>query len=303
MGRTHKMTYIPLEENNDMELTLESQEISTKQQSGGMLGPSPCWPLVVSFGGGTNSAAMLIEMTRRGVKPDLIMFADTGGELPETYQFVRDFSKWLTDRGMPEVTWVRYERETLEANCIRQQMLPSLAYGFKGCSQKYKIQPQEKYANNWQRAKDVWKAGGKVVKLIGYDAGKHHRAKIPQDAKYIYAYPLVEWGWGRKECVAVVKSAGFQPAKSACFFCPAAKKWEVLSLAKTHPDLMERALEMERNAKCETVKGLGRNWRWEDLVKADEAQIKLFDDLPDMVPCGCYDGGASDSLANKHISQ
>jgi DNA modification methylase len=36
------MTYIPQEENTDMELTLESQEISTKQQSGGMLGPSPC---------------------------------------------------------------------------------------------------------------------------------------------------------------------------------------------------------------------------------------------------------------------
>jgi hypothetical protein len=29
------MTYIPQEENTDMELTLESQEISTKQQSWG----------------------------------------------------------------------------------------------------------------------------------------------------------------------------------------------------------------------------------------------------------------------------
>ena len=47
---------------------------------------------------------------------------------------------------------------------------------------------------------------------------------------------------------------------------------------------------MERNAKCEVVKGLGRNWRWEDLVKADSMQMKLFDDLPDEVPCGCYDG-------------
>lgn len=252
--------------------------------------PQSTWPLVVSFGGGTNSAAMLIEMTRRKVVPDLITFADTGGELPETYTFVKEFSTWLVERGMPEVTWVRYEKETLEANCIRQTMLPSLAYGFKGCSQKYKIQPQEKYANNWLPAKTIWKAGGKVIKLIGYDAGEHHRAKIPQDAKYVYAYPLVEWGWGRKECVATVQSAGFIPAKSACFFCPASKKWEVLALAKSHPQLLERALEMERNAKCEVVKGLGRNWRWEDLVKADSMQMKLFDDLPDEVPCGCYDG-------------
>ena len=55
---------------------------------------------------------------------------------------------------------------------------------------------------------------------------------------------------------------------------------------------------MESNAKCEVVKGLGRNWRWSDLVKADEQQMKLFDELPDPVPCGCYDGSASDDWAN-----
>jgi len=252
--------------------------------------PETTWPVVVSFGGGVNSAAMLIEMVRRKVVPDLIMFADTGGELPDTYQFVKDFSVWLEGHGMPAVTWVRYERETLEANCIRQTMLPSLAYGFKGCSQKYKIQPQEKFANNWAPAKAAWKAKGKVVKLIGYDAGEHHRAKIPQDAKYVYAYPLVEWGWGRKECEAAVKLAGFKPAKSACFFCPASKKHEVIKLSKTHPELFARAITMEQTAKCEVVKGLGRNWRWKDLVKADLAQLKLFEDLPDEVPCGCYDG-------------
>ena len=35
-------------------------------------------PLVIAFGGGTDSTAMLIEMERRGVRPDLIQFADTG---------------------------------------------------------------------------------------------------------------------------------------------------------------------------------------------------------------------------------
>jgi hypothetical protein len=248
------------------------------------------WPVVVSFGGGTNSAAMLIEMTRRGVKPDLIMFADTGGELPETYQFVLDFSDWLVDRGMPEVVLVRSESKTLEQDCAERQTLPSLAFGFKTCSQRFKVQPQDKYLNNWTPAREAWASGGKVVKLIGYDSDESHRIKDYDSKKFAVAYPLVEWGWGRKECVAVVAAAGFKPAKSACFFCPAAKKWEVLSLAKTHPELMERALEMERNAKCEVVKGLGRNWRWEDLVKADEAQMKLFEDIADPIPCGCYDG-------------
>ena len=295
------MTHIPPEENNNMELILEPQQIVNGAQRRGMLGPSLCWPIVVSFGGGTNSAAMLIEMTRRGVKPDLIMFADTGGELPETYQFVQDFSKWLVDRGMPEVVTVQDGRTTLEREVRDAGTLPSLVFGFRSCSDKYKVRPQERYLKTWQPAIDAWANGGKVVKLIGYDAGEHHRVKDFDDKRFMVSYPLVEWGWGRRECVAVVRAAGFAPAKSACWFCPASRRHEVIALSKTHPDLFARAVDMERGATAATtVKGLGRNWRWEDLVKADEAQMKLFDDLPDMVPCGCYDGGASDSLANSH---
>jgi hypothetical protein len=249
------------------------------------------WPVVVSFGGGTNSAAMLIEMVRRGVKPDLIMFADTGGELPETYAFVAAFSAWLKANGMPELVTVRSTGKTLEQDCLDRKALPSVAYGFKTCSQRWKTQPQDKYLNNWPPAKFTWARGGKVVKLIGYDAGESHRIKDYDDKKYMVAYPLVSWGWGRKECVATVAAAGFSPAKSACFFCPNARPHEVLKLAKTHPELMERAAHMEANAELTQVKGLGRNWSWTALVNADAAQGKLFDDLAELMPCGCYDGG------------
>ena len=44
--------------------------------------------LAVSFGGGTNSTAMLCGMYERGIKPDLLMFADTGSEYPQTYEHV-----------------------------------------------------------------------------------------------------------------------------------------------------------------------------------------------------------------------
>lgn len=264
-----------------------------------LLGASDCspssWPVVVSFGGGTNSAAMLIEMQRRGVVPDLITFADTGGELPETIQFVADFSAWLVAHGMPPVVTVSDGRRTLESEVREAGTLPSLVFGFRSCSDKYKVRPQERYLKQWQPALDAWARGGKVVKLIGYDAGEKHRVKDFDDARFMVAYPLVEWNWRRAQCEAVVKSAGFRPAKSACFFCPASKRGEVLSLAKTHPDLFARAVAMERGASAATtVKGLGRNWRWEDLVKADDAQMKLFDELPDAVPCGCYDGGSGD---------
>lgn len=253
--------------------------------------PESKWPVVVSFGGGTNSAAMLIEMARRAVVPDLVLFADTGGELPETYKFVEAFSAWLKERNMPPVITVKSSGKTLEQDCLDRNTLPSVAFGFKTCSQRWKTQPQDKFLNNWQPAIDSWAAGGKVVKLIGYDADEAHRIKDYDDKKYMVAYPLVSWGWGRKMCIKTVADAGFNPAKSACFFCPNARRHEVLSLAKTHPELMDRVRRMEGNAQLTDVKGLGRSWRWSDLVDADAAQMKMFEDVVDEMPCGCYDGG------------
>lgn len=50
---------------------------------------------IVSFGGGTNSTAMIIGMYLHKIPVDLILFADTGGEQPHTYEFIRVFNAWL----------------------------------------------------------------------------------------------------------------------------------------------------------------------------------------------------------------
>jgi 3'-phosphoadenosine 5'-phosphosulfate sulfotransferase (PAPS reductase)/FAD synthetase len=63
--------------------------------------PDPNSPIIVCYGGGTNSTAMLIAMVLKEIKPDLILFADTGAELPETYQWVNTFSDWLFSRRIP----------------------------------------------------------------------------------------------------------------------------------------------------------------------------------------------------------
>jgi len=103
--------------------------ISPMQPAANGLASPPCWPLVVSFGGGTNSAAMLIEMARRKVRPDLIMFADTGGELPETIRFVAEFSAWLEAHDMPPVVTVREGRQTLEQEVLPSNVVPFVNFG------------------------------------------------------------------------------------------------------------------------------------------------------------------------------
>ena len=52
---------------------------------------------IVSFGGGTNSAALLIGLYKHKIPIDLITFADTGAEHPHTYQFIEIINQWLAD--------------------------------------------------------------------------------------------------------------------------------------------------------------------------------------------------------------
>ena len=63
---------------------------------------------IVSFGGGTNSTAMIIGMYLHKIPVDLILFADTGGEQPHTYEFIRVFNAWLEKHGLPTITPVFY---------------------------------------------------------------------------------------------------------------------------------------------------------------------------------------------------
>ena len=66
-------------------------------------------------------------------------------------------------------------RQTLEQECLRSRSLPSIAYGHKKCSQKYKIAPQDRFCNHYPPCREVWQRGDRVVKMIGYDAGEVRR--------------------------------------------------------------------------------------------------------------------------------
>ena len=268
---------------------------------------------IVSFGGGTNSTAMIIGMHERGIPIDLIIFADTGGERPETYAFIETLGEWLSGRGLPKITTIQQTRhgepETLESKCLRQNDMPSVAYGYGKCAVEFKIKPQERHCNNNADCKAMWERGEKVNKYIGYDAGEQRRINKNQekhdaDKKYAYHFPLLEWGWSREECIDAITRAGLPlPGKSSCFYCPNNKKAEIERLWKKHPDLFARAVAMERNVEKtrkdgtpSSIIGLGRTWTWESYKDAVDAQISLFDYIDEMggcccgMPCGCNDG-------------
>lgn len=222
--------------------------------------------VVVCLGGGVDSTAMLIALARQGIRPDAITFADVGGEKPETLEYVRYMEDWLAKVGFPSVTWCKKITlpstvySDLEGNCVSNETLPSLAFGMKSCSIKWKQKPQDYAIKGCKRGPmkcephPIWnesiETGRKIIKLIGYDAGKAdlRRSKNlkTEDKEFMYLYPLQQLGWTRKDCIRAIAEEGLEiPIKSACFFCPASKTWELYWLAGKHPELFEKSLHME----------------------------------------------------------
>lgn len=250
---------------------------------------------LVACGLGKNSSAMLLGLYEKGEKPDAILFADTGGEHPYTYEFLGVLRDWCKTVGFPDILTVKYHSnldDSLEEECLRLEVLPAKAYGFSSCSLKWKKEPQDRWARNSPKVKEVWSQGGKVIKLLGVHAGELRRVRASNDDRYVNRYPLVEWGWGEQECVEAFTRHGLPvPGKSSCWFCPSKKKKEVLELATQYPDLLARAIEMEEMSehKRTTVKGLGRHWSWADLTSGAVLAEQVADEQAPLCEA-CFDG-------------
>lgn len=252
-------------------------------------------PLVVAYGLGVDSTAMLVGMVQRGIRPDAILFADVGGEKEATYAYLPTMQAYLLAHDFPQVVTVKYQAQnfkhyppyySLEENCLTNGTLPSEAFGFGSCSQKWKAAPQKKWLQAWQPAIDCWAEGGKVVRAIGFDASgadqkRTYAAERIQDARFEYWYPLQDWGWDRARCIAEIAAAGLPvPPKSSCFFCPNMKPAEVSGLSRNH---LERIVLMEARAKprLEKIQGLWRNGIKGKRNPADKKPGRMTDYIRD----------------------
>ena len=130
-------------------------------------------PVVVAYGAGVDSTAMLIGLRDRRIDISLIMFADTGSEKPETTAYLPIIDEWLRQQGMPPIHRVKRRSPragdtSLHAECLRKSVLPSLAYGGHSCSLKWKVDPQ------WALHARLPRLGSPAAALAAW--ANHHQA-------------------------------------------------------------------------------------------------------------------------------
>lgn len=248
----------------------------------------PGIPWGINFGGGLNSTAVIVECRNRGLRPDWIVFADTGSEARGTLEHVERMRLWC--QGWAEVTTVRWIRlggtfEALHDNCLRTAKFPSKAYGYAGCTDKWKVQPMEKWRK--QRGFD------RGAFAVGYDAGENRRitsaCKRGDNLDMIAWYPLVAWNIDRAGCDAICRAVGITVGKSSCFMCPNMRKQEWRELRADHPDLFEIAVEIDRRARAagekpQAGRDMGSLDAWSDQDLAQQSIAPAQEDR-------CHHGG------------
>ena len=100
--------------------------------------------LAACFGSGVDSTAMLVALKLAGFCPDIITFADLRSEKPPTLDHLERMNQVLLEWGWPNITICRKATlpgtgySDLYGNCMANETLPSLAFGLKSCSIKWK---------------------------------------------------------------------------------------------------------------------------------------------------------------------
>lgn len=193
---------------------------------------------ILSFGCGVNTAALMVFLIKKEMPLDEAVFADTGGELPETYSYLEVAKKYLAEHDVP-LTIVRSTAGTLYDTCRRRSVFPSKMWRWS--TRDFKVYPIHRYYAT---------LGAHVNEYLGIAYDEIERMKSSKDSNITSIFPLVDHRITREGCVAIIRQAGLPvPVKSGCYFCPFnnVDRWKIIN--ETHPELYRKAIRLEEGSK------------------------------------------------------
>ena len=190
---------------------------------------------ILCLSGGKDSTALALYM--RDKVPEMeYAFADTGEELPETYDYLALLEAQLgrkIDRLNPD----RPFQHHLD---IRSGFLPSGRQ--RWCTDLLKIKPFEAFVGD-----DL------VYSYVGIRADENRSGYISSKTNIIPILPFKDDGLGYDEVMQILDDSGLGLPKyyewrsrSGCYFCFYQQRNEWVGLKERHPDLFDKAKTFER---------------------------------------------------------
>ena len=216
---------------------------------------------VFSCGGGVQSTACLVLAAQGKIPYRTFVFANVGdkAESPDTIKYIDQVLKpYAKLHGIEWVDLQRCRRDGTPVDLFDDLLRPTRsinipvrmsngAPGNRNCTVEFKIKPIAKWIKR--------NAPGCILGK-GISTDEPHRATPSRESDgYTSAYPLIELGISRSDCLRIVREAGLpQPPKSSCWFCPYKTTDQWITMRREKPELflavtlMERHLNQKRTA-------------------------------------------------------
>ena len=127
-----------------------------------------------------NSVALMVVLLREELPLDEAVFADTGGEVPETYQYVETATQYMADHEVPLTVVSKRGRSLYETSWDRQ-VFPSAIWRWS--TRDFKVTPIQRH----YRSMDVH-----INQYLAIAWAEVHRMKDSRVDYVTNLYPLID---------------------------------------------------------------------------------------------------------------
>jgi hypothetical protein len=194
---------------------------------------------ILSYGGGVQTIAMCVLVAQGKLpRPDYIIAADTGREMPTTWEYARDYAAPLLARVGLDLHIAPHDLATVDLygknGDLLMPMFTKTGKLSTFCSGEWKARVVERYARTVLGV-------GNYTAWLGFSLDERRRIKGREGKRF----PLIDMNLTRVDCLTIIESAGLPiPPKSRCFMCPHQHNAEWREV-RARPDLWSVALEID----------------------------------------------------------
>ena len=198
---------------------------------------------IVSFSGGKDSTAMLLRMIELKMPIDEIVFADTGLEFPELYEYIKKVEKFIGRK--IKILKSKYTWDSRFYGIVTRGHTKGRMRGF----------PKTHIVDWCNRDLKMWQLNkfckGHII-YLGIASDEKHRVQLDNGRKL--KYPLIEWGWTEQRCIHYLKEKNLlNPLYSkfkrlGCWLCPKQNLRALRILLEDYPKLWEKLKQYEKDS-------------------------------------------------------
>ena len=233
---------------------------------------------VLSLGAGVQSSALCYMYQLEKLKdfPDFAVFADTQAEPQEVYSFLKKLQKDITIFPIYTATKGDLRDHPNKIPFFVRHPNGKKGMGWRQCTNDFKVQVVIKKIRDilGYKPRQRWKHHIEMVMGISYD--EIGRKKTPQEKWRTNAYPLIDKGLTRQDCIDFCKSYKLNPPRSACIMCPYRSKKEWAHMKKQHPKDFEAACQYDEKIRLSATR-MGKGLSLEQYIRPELIPLRNID--------------------------